>query len=202
MKTPAARSTRSANSKKPKKLEIILGVLVVVIVAASALLIYHNHQNQEKRDQAYNADKAKFAQVETDMQKALKTELLKKSCSHVSLKFEEGELYCSIVWVERVEANNLQEIGDEVERINNQLTTPKDFALESGSNITAVVSGLNPTRPSKDIGYRHEQGMPCYLNVDATELLTTRITESSANNIKLTYKCRDRSSSPIYSLAE
>ena len=108
MKTPAARSTRPANSKKPKKLKIILGVLVVAIVAASALLIYHNHQNQEKRDQAYNADKAKFAQVETDMQKAYDAiiqatgkpdkEEHSKSCSRTSLKFKKGELWCGVYY--------------------------------------------------------------------------------------------------------
>ena len=93
-------------SSKKAKLLWVFGVTAVILMAIVILVAFKIYQNKVKAEQAFQADQATFAQVETDMATAYQAIVDKvgkpdstkitKNCSHVSQVIGQGDLHCGV----------------------------------------------------------------------------------------------------------
>lgn len=96
------QKTVSAPTESTKK-RVVWAVLAVVLIAVVGLLLYRNHQTNVK----FAADKSKFSQTETSMQRTYDKfkqvagepaeSAEEKNCGHTSVEFGSGPLFCQVI---------------------------------------------------------------------------------------------------------
>jgi len=103
-----AKKQKPKNPRFPKKtvITIILCAIALIVCSFAAYITYDRHQQRKEDAQAYAADKARFAQIEQDVElvKAnLESKLqpgdtatISKSCGYTSAKFSQGDLICGV----------------------------------------------------------------------------------------------------------
>jgi len=100
------KKSRVARTGRKKWLFVLIVVAVFIIVGIAICLMRSAAQRDLRAEERFTADKARFAQVEADMNEAYAAivaavgppvrEESGKSCSRTSVKFEEGTLGCQI----------------------------------------------------------------------------------------------------------
>jgi len=210
-KPTSANPLDSARPAKPISSTAILFILLAIVFAAGAIF-FLNHRAQANRQQAQEAtlaaDKARFAQVETDMAKTYaaiiastgKPDVEKqfKNCSYIELKFEKGPLVCSVSYNFTFGADAQQAAA---------LVGNVDSALESASNLkpaTHLASSFDAGDPEQ-MAATDLQGagpMTCKLSYELG--ITLDVDKKVIENPRSTFfrlNCSQNVQYPIYTLA-
>jgi hypothetical protein len=164
--TNPAAIPQSTRRPKFRKFFIILA-LVIIAIAGAAAFFYHRHQAQE---QAYQADKARFAKVETDMKTAYDAMVSaagvpdvsssSKNCGRPNLKYAEGHLSCDITYTFAYAENSLDTAYLHTKNAQDALVNTEKFKLVS----TATAEDINSSKKQAlSIGFMNEQGITCNL---------------------------------------
>jgi len=187
-----------------KNVLIVIPILILAIVGA---LLYRHQQTKAAQERAYQADKAKFAQVEADMSKVyaqLVTKLgtpdkqeVTKSCSHVNLKFKEGDLWCGVYYQFGYKEKRASDISDNEKLIDEavsgsatRIVVGQSKLIDRGDNVFSI--RLNRAEIEK-----------CSIEI-YNEKSIGGIEFGSSNGLKASYLflCRNRVERNIYTLAE
>jgi len=104
----AKTTKKSRVARTGRRKWLVVGVVVVSLIIGGVVVSLANsaEQRNQRAEARFAADKARFTQVEADMDEAYAAivaavgapvrEESSKSCSHVALKFEEGQLNCGV----------------------------------------------------------------------------------------------------------
>jgi len=207
---PAPARPRKRFTIRKRTVLIILAVCFVTIVG-SALFARHQASvtSRAKQDQAYQADKARFAQVEADMQAAYDAMIAAagipaktsqtKSCSHVSLKFEEGTLRCLIAY------DFSYEIKDKpaAKKVTSTLLSAlqKTFTIEGASQ---TADEFTSTTGSQDIitGLQDHRGMSCRIDTSFKAPSSSLVNQAGVVSYDFYCSAIPSGNSLIYPLAQ
>lgn len=189
-------------SAKKRPVALLLTAALILVLVLTAVILYRNHQNRQAQQRAFEADKAKFTQVEADMQRAFSEIELLKSCEHVALKFEQGPLYCHVAAISSPSVDGLAGLKQAATAFSERIVSTGAFKLEEGMNVQERLDGMGSGRRSVYIGYKNTTEMPCILSVDPERLFNEMQAKRSDTSIKLMFKCRDLAVKPVYTLAK
>lgn len=216
---PAASKRRPSQLTRPTRRSLFAPrkrtVLIILIICFATILasaLYARHQadlnSQTKQDQAYEDDKDQFTKVEAEMQTAYDAMIAaagtpdksnqSKSCSHVSLKFEEGTLRCSISYDFSYDVENKNEARGITSAVLDSLQESV-FKVEVGSQSA---EDLKLSSGAQDIivSLQARYGMSCRINT----YYKVAQTSTEKNSIDYNFFCSAVPSSKqeIYPLAQ
>ncbi len=210
MKSTAKSQKSQPTRKQPKttfnKKMLILVLATLIGITLLGALLYNNHQNNLKNERAVAADKARFAQVEKDMQiveAAMITsdELTmlerRKSCSYSSTKFGIGTLNCAQSVQFAYSNSDIGAINEAGSTLETRLSKLSIFSESSPLLLENTIrhDGVSQKRIMR---YVETDSMKCDL-----ELAIDKDTQKSElHSAIITFKCAGEATKPIYPLAE
>lgn len=214
----------SPNSPEPKTKkrfdkETILTIagLVVVGAALTGWLLYNNHQSNQRAAETLKADKARFAQLEKDMQAAydkmvadLEKPMVdgqkKTMCDRTSQKFAKGDLYCSVSHGVAYRVANydaaLDRLGVLVHRFDENQTFKPDLEKLDKTLGDRESTGYKQAA-SADIPLKNPNGFTCkiYMQIDKSAEAMA-VAETEGRLATYAYTCLNTIEQPVYPLAE
>lgn len=208
--------SKKASTKKPKshkKPLLILLTLLTVAIVVGGVAAYINYRNDQKqKEQAFAADKARFAKVEADMAEAYaamiaaagkpETESRNKGCSHVSLKFEQGQLGCWLSYDYTYVALDYNDAIKKLGLINNATLSTRTFTQDP-LHRAQILENKDPFRPRErsylELKLEYDQDITCENRMD----ISSATALPNNKHLTLKFSCYgDVYSSPVYPLAE
>jgi hypothetical protein len=192
MKLP--QTSKPTTSKPHKNRKAIIIVLTVLAIAFVGLVLFKSHQDQVKANAAFEADKARFAAIESDLDGIrrsatkdvdIKGSYYNKTCSHVVLKFEKGALNCTTT-LNLITSNPNK--SDVISRIANTIKT----------------SGVFDAKPMEDSSIMNAQNNKQELAFKfySSEGITCSLSESGYVSDGIAIRCNGLTSKPVYTLVE
>lgn len=210
--TAAATSATSKPDASAWRALAIVGVIVLV-AAAGAAFIWHRHQADEAaKNRVFQVDKAKFAQLEPEMQTAYDAMIAaagkpdkhgeSKNCSHVSLKYAQGQLNCGIAYNFIYGVDDIGQAYDLSAKLNGVLDGGGIFKLDKASSVDALDLKSNRTQTIRMKANEPTQSnceFAFTFNTSSLELYKG-IDHKYVNDFFFT--CNRDTAKPVYTLAE
>jgi hypothetical protein len=161
---------------------VLLGVLITVLIfSIVAVLAYRNRKSdtQAADQKALVADKAKFAAVEQDMDKAYadiiavigkpQVEDKGKSCARANLKFAEGNLSCSIMFTFAYPEQNYADSYAKTMKLQDTLKRSPYYIDSSDNVFNPHLSSEDKKDVTSDLGLTSPHDVHCAVMYSYTE---------------------------------
>lgn len=208
---PKSKKTPAKQPKSRKKPPLILLALLVVVAVIGGVTAYANYRNdQQQEKQAFVADKARFAKVETDMAAAYvamitaagkpETETVIKTCSHIAAKFENGPLRCAVLYKFTLLYMDIGHVKDDLILRERSLMKTGKFVKTADSNNVDDIEETFSNKRALELSYLHNEHMGCKLTVSPKDY--NLLVSNKVINWDYILSCRGGATAPVYPLAE
>lgn len=195
-----------------RKTSLIVFVLLIA-AAITSVMIYRSQAEATRQEQAFVADKARFAKVEAEMAEAyaaIVTAVGKPDiaysgtgCGRTNIKFAEGALFCSVTYTfayGEVGAVSAQEHAQKVKSTfsqNSKFTMYKKSSAKSLDTETDVQQNVR-------LAHNYSNELSCTTNIDfMTKRDEGRLSQISKEYLSLyQFRCTGQPAKAIYPLAE
>ena len=154
---------------------MVYAALLVILVAIAGFA-YHHHSQAAKQEQAYQADKATFAKVETDMKAAYDAIVAQvgkpdvahtnvKSCGYTARKFEKGDLRCGDDYNLGYLSLSYPIAFDHLATMQGLILKGGSFSVASGSTDISKLDREDPRDPVVEVGLMGPEQTSCSISL-------------------------------------
>ncbi len=202
--------TSPPNQQSKSRKPLIAIVITLFILAGLGAYFYHDHQQKE---QAYQADKDRFAQIETDMKTAYDAMVAAagvpdvskqtKTCSHVSLKFKQGRLNCGVSYEFGYPISSYSDAINLTSKLKTAVISTPTFSSKNSVLENDRLDANNQTQSDVTIPFATKSRSSCDIYFSLINPGSDQFYDSinSAHVAKYIFGCSSDMDMPIYPLA-
>ncbi len=201
----------------PKKFPRKIGILIILLaVFATVTLVFLSYRAQavnEREEQAYAADKARFAKVEAEMATAYEAIVAAvgtpdkveehKNCSRVAFKYNEGDLWCNNWYQITYGVTNIAHAYETTQLLQKAVTGAKIFSIALGSQTAESIDRTSSRNQDIEIRLTESVGATCEVFFDfKSSDANSKETAMTPFVAVYQFRCADGVSRAVYPLAE
>lgn len=215
-----SKKAKPVTARRPRGRQLppqaVIFVIVALVVGISLLAVV-GYRNQETKKQseaaaALAADKATFAQIESDMAATYQAiiaaagnpdeESYDKGCGRVNLKFAEGSITCSVVYTFAYAETNVTTADNRVVKLSNSRKegVVSNFTTTNYATFRTTNEGSQTIR----LELNHDNPSSCYIRIsygDPANYEGYKIINADKFSL-YSFICENVVEQPVYTLAE